>query len=442
MNERTKQRLGLLLRNTSIRLSIFVLFTFIIFTMVSLFSGSGWGKMTVYAEEPDNTTMVNEDSENLNENPDNTLTVAESSDKILTVDSSAPVVEGESYQDIQSSINYIRAQGPNETAARQITDGPEDGWTILVKGGTYDAFVVIRGVDNCTIQTAENAVIKVYDGHEVIQEPIYTSDGTAFHWYRYVNFGQIDGKSICQYVQVDSNNLTIDGFTFEGGGNFTPGSNHNPMISNQFANEGNMMNGLLVKNCIFNGGKNGIENHLVGIKIETGASQAMVENCIFNNLHSAIYFEDYALDPIHYTFRNNTFTDCNMAIHGSWDNNFENSGTLAGNVTITGNTVIGTEELRNKIVIQDTPDLGSTILTINGNKLENALIGLISLDIDTDNLDDYTGDVYLDNTFGENSFYVRANETNASIDNYVAYEAPKDKIGHWYLRDGDGDTNP
>ncbi len=339
--------------------------------------------------------------------------------KTLTVDASAAVEEGKTYTDIQSAINYLRSLGDEN--AGSTTDGKEDGWTINVAAGTYNRFNVINGVDGLTIQSSAGAEISVLDGSSIPDTAItYTkSDGKT------ATVSANQTTRINSGLVVNASNLTLDGLTFAMGT-----TKKSWQASAVEATNGDTSmeraNGLTVKNCTFNGSGTGN-----GVFADNGLTTYTLEGNTFNNLDQGTYMEDYQKAPMNVTVTGNSYSGCNFAYHGSFDNNVD-KGVLGGKLTFTGNTVTGTKDLRNKVIIQDSSDRGSTVVDISGNTLDNALIGTVNLDDDNDGQADLSSDPLGSNTFGENSYYVKAHEPG-SIDYYSTYIAPQGSVGHWKL---------
>lgn len=342
---------------------------------------------------------------------------ATENDKTITVDPKAEVVEGQAYNDIQSAINYLRSLGDEK--AGELTDGPEDGWTIDVKAGNYGRFNVINGVDYLTIKSSEGAVINVLDGSEIPEIKItYTkSDGKT------ATIKSNQTTRINSGVAVNASNLTLDGLTFNMGT-----TKKSWQASAVEATNGDTAmeraNGLSVTGCTFNG--NGTGN---GVFADNGLTTYTLTKNTFNNLDQGTYMEDYVAVPLSVKVTGNTYNSCAFAYHGSYDNNV-NKEPMKGSLVFTGNTVTGTDTLRNKVIIQDSSDHGSTVVDISGNTLTNALIGTVNLDTDNDGVDDLTPDPFTANTYGESSYYVKAHEPG-SIDYYSTYQAPEGSVGYW-----------
>ncbi len=340
--------------------------------------------------------------------------------KEITVDASGAVQEGARYTQIQDAINYIRSLGPEH--AEKKTDGPEDGWTITVKAGTYNRFNVLNGVDGLTVKSGEGAVISVLDGSELpsTQITITKDDGKP---------GTIPANQATRInsgVAVNASGLTLEGLTFRMG---TTKKSWQAAAVEATNGDTTMerANGLTVKNCVFQGSGTGN-----GVFADNGLTTYTLQGNTFRNLSQGTYMEDYWQAPLAITVTGNTYTGCDFAFHGSYDNN-ANKKAGAGKLTFTGNTVTGTKALRNKVIIQDSPDHGSTLVNVTGNTIRYGLIGTVNLENDQDGINDLVGSPRTANTYGsEGSYYVKAHEPG-SIDYYSVYEAPAGSVGRWEI---------
>ena len=339
--------------------------------------------------------------------------------KTITVDANAEEVEGKSYKTIQAAINYLRTLGDENVAKRK--DGPEDGWTIVVAAGSYARFNVLNGIDNLTIKSNDNASISVLDGSAIESTKITYVNSKGKNATVNANAQATSNSG----VAVNAGNLKLEGLTFEAGSTSKSWWGAAVEVGNGMTSM-ERADGLVINSCIFNG--SGSKN---AIFIDNGATIYTITNNIIDNFNQGLYFEDYSKNPMNVNINNNTFTNTSFAIHGSWDNGV-NKTAEEGNYSFKDNKVTGTEEKRNKVVIQDSPDRGSTVLTISGNELTHAMIGLVNLDNDKDEKNDLNSTPLTDNTYNENSYYVRGNEPG-EIDYYVTYEAPEDSYGYWSI---------
>ena len=315
--------------------------------------------------------------------------VTSDAEKTLTVDAA-----GEEYATIQSAIDYISQQEDKEN------------WTINVKGGEYGRFTVLGGLNGLTVQAAENesVIIKTLDGSAA---PAEVSGG----------FPDTGGISVRDAVGV-----TIKGFNITMGNVTTPW--HFAAISN-YSESGVKGNGLTVEECTISG-----NGSMHGVFINTGTTEWNVRNCTFENIDEAIslYGDGTLMQGAEVT--GNTFKNCSFALHGYYGGTGE-----AGVLTFAGNTVYGTEELRSKIVVQDQTNTGAIKVDVRDNILNNAIVGLVNLREDGENMSDVLGS----NTMNAGSFYVEAVEPG-TIDFYTSYQAPENGAGYWVLNENSFDN--
>ncbi len=175
-----------------------------------------------------------------------------------------------------------------------------------------------------------------------------------------------------------------------------------------------------------------------GISVKSTATKVKVTDCSFQDLAQAIVLQYDEVDPELIDISGNTFTDCSYALLASWDEDD------AGVFSFTGNAATGSSELRSKVVLlgddeaddepdkdeddddHDVEDQDGVQVTVSGNTLANALIGTVDLE-------DTVNDVLKDNTFGESSFYVNAEDPEDAES--VVYQAPAGETGYWILTD-------
>lgn len=315
--------------------------------------------------------------------------ITSDAEKTLTVDAA-----GEEYTTIQSAIDYISQQEDKEN------------WTISVKGGEYGRFTVLSGLNGLTVQAAESesVTIKTLDGSDA---PAKVSGG----------FPDTGGISV-----RDANGVTIKGFNITMGNVTTPW--YFAAISN-YSESGVKGSGLTVEECTISG-----NGSLHGVFINTGTTEWNVRNCTFENIDEAIsmYGDGTLMQGAEVT--GNTFKNCSFALHGYYGGTGE-----AGVLTFSGNTVYGTEELRSKIVIQDQTNTGAIKADVRDNVLNNAIVGLVNLREEGENVSDVLGS----NTMNSGSFYVEAVEPG-TIDFYTSYQAPENGAGHWVLNEDSFDS--
>ncbi len=309
--------------------------------------------------------------------------------KSLTVAS-----DGGDYATIQSAIDYISQQDDKEN------------WTINVKGGEYERFTVLNGLNHLTIQVVSGERAKI--------ETLNDSQAPASTSGAYPDTGGISVRK--------ANHVTIKGFDITMGNNidkwfFSAISNH--------SDDNSKGNDLSVSECIFRG--NGSST---GVFIDAGSTEWKVNNCTFENIYEAIsmygdgtLLQDARIDS-------NKFENCSFALHGYYGGT-GNSGVLK----FTNNTVYGTDTLRCKVVVQDQINTGAIKVDISNNVLDKGIVGLVNLREDGENI----SDVLKSNKMNAGSFYVEAIEPG-SIDFYTSYQAPENDAGYWILNEKNFDS--
>lgn len=307
--------------------------------------------------------------------------------KTLNVDADVDIKEGVSYQTIQEAINFIDTQEDKEE------------WTINVATGIYDRFTVLNGLNNLTVQALENATVEIQTAND---SPAPVEISGAFPDTAGVSIRQADG-------------VTLKGLTFSVGTQSNPW--YSASVSN-YSESGLKGNDINIIACNFEGSGLGI-----GVFINTGTTKFTVQNCNFDSLKEAVsmYGDGTLMDEAIVT--DNIFENCSFAIHGYY------GGTgKSGVLTFADNNVTGTEELYTKIVIQDQLNTGALKANVCGNKLTNAIVGLVNLREEGETI----SPVLSSNTFDNNSFYVEAIEPG-NIHFYASYQAPSDENGKWVL---------
>lgn len=327
--------------------------------------------------------------------------MASTGDKTLTVDAAAIGEDESVYTTIQDAINFIDTQNDKEN------------WTITVKEGNYSRFTILNGLNGLTVQAANgaNVIVSTVNSSDA---PVATSGG----------FLDTGGVSI-----REANDVTLEGLTF------TVETQTNPWyvaaVSN-YTESGVRGNNLSVIGCTFAG-----SGSASGVFINTGTTQFSVQNCSFSNLKEAVsmYGDSTLMSGASVT--SNTFEGCSFALHGYYGGTGD-----AGVLTFANNTVIGSDALRCKIVLQDQTNTGALKADVRGNQLTNAVVGLVNLR----EAGETVSDVMNYNTFGMGSFFVEAVEPG-TIDFYTAYQVPQGSQGGWALTgvddfDVDWGTNP
>lgn len=324
---------------------------------------------------------------------------ADESNKTLTVDQTATVEEGVTYQDIQSAINYVNTQDD------------KTGWTITVEPGTYRRFTVLDGLDGLTVRANERGTVTV--------ETVNNSEPPAP-----VSGGCPDTAGISvRYAQ----NVTLENLDVTAGSQSSPW--YLAAISN-YSESTDRGSGLSIVNCSITGSGSGY-----GVFINAGTTSFNVINSSISSLSEGIslYGDGTTLTEANVT--GNTFTNCSFAMHGYY---YGGTGT-AGILTFANNTVTGSDTLRCKVVVQDGDGAGindgALRVDIRNNTLTNALIGLVNLSEDGETI----SDPLTSNSFGESCFYVTANEPG-SIEAYTTYLAPEDSAGRWAIQENAGAT--
>ena len=333
------------------------------------------------------------------------LTIDESSKTITVSDDSSVTTE------IQDAINYIAGNYNTES------DSNAGGWTIIVNAGTYSRFAVCEDYKNAltglTIKAADGAtvVIGVLDGSAspkgVDDKALFTADG-GYH-------------TDCGGVWINVPGVTISGLILQSG---DAGSTlWSSRIVDTSDGHGVIAEGLTISNCTFVGNGN-----CYGVFVDQ-ICKVTIENCSFSNIYSAVEFYGDNTTETNFTITGNTFTDCSFAIHGY---------TNGGSISFTGNTVTGSSSLRCKIVLQDQYSSGNLTVTVSGNTLTNAMIGLVN--VSAYSVDESSAEALKSaNTLDENSYVVVATN-NEGEDYSTIYFSPESSHGYWaltYIADND-----
>ena len=294
---------------------------------------------------------------------------------------------------IQDAINYIATQD-------SLT-----GWTINVGSGTYNRFTVLDGMDNLTVQAVGDATIGAMDNSE---PPVGAGGG----------YPDTAGISI-----RDAQDVTISGFTIVTG---TQTGWLKAAISN-YTESTARGDGFTVKGCTFTGNGTG-----TAVFVNAGTTRFNVQNCNFDGFLEAISMNVDGTLMSGAQVTGNTFNNCSFALHGYY---YCNNGGNAGVLTFANNTVIGSEELRSKVVIQDGRVLDGNLIQdgaikadIRNNTLTQAVVGLVNLR----EAGETVSDVLSSNTMDAGSFYVEA-VNPGTIDFYTSYQAPENGLGYWQV---------
>lgn len=295
---------------------------------------------------------------------------------------------------IQDAINFIAEGSAGKT-----------GWTINVGSGTYNHFTVLDGMDNLTVQAVGDATIGAMDNSE---PPVGAGGG----------YPDTAGISI-----RDAQDVTISGFTIVTG---TQTGWLKAAISN-YTESTARGDGFTVKGCIFTGNGTG-----TAVFVNAGTTRFNVQNCNFDGFLEAISMNVDGTLMSGAQVTGNTFNNCSFALHGYY---YCNNGGNAGVLTFANNTVIGSEELRSKVVIQDGRVLDGNLIQdgaikadIRNNTLTQAVVGLVNLR----EAGETVSDVLSSNTMDAGSFYVEA-VNPGTIDFYTSYQAPENGLGYWQV---------
>lgn len=295
---------------------------------------------------------------------------------------------------IQDAINFIAEGSAGKT-----------GWTINVGSGTYNRFTVLDGMDNLTVQAVGDATIGAMDSSE---PPVGAGGG----------YPDTAGISI-----RNAQDVTISGFTIVTG---TQTGWLKAAISN-YTESTARGDGFTVKGCTFTGNGTG-----TAVFVNAGTTRFNVQNCNFDGFLEAISMNVDGTLMSGAQVTGNTFNNCSFALHGYY---YCNNGGNAGVLTFANNTVIGSEELRSKVVIQDGRVLDGNLIQdgaikadIRNNTLTQAVVGLVNLR----EAGETVSDVLSSNTMDAGSFYVEA-VNPGTIDFYTSYQAPENGLGYWQV---------
>ena len=350
-------------------------------------------KENIASNEEQETQLMN-----ITEASDSTETITPESTtptKSIIVDQNADVIEGKSYKDVQSAIDYIASQEDST------------GWAITVEAGTYERFNV-EGTDSLTITGEDGAIVNVLNGSSLKRNKYKTESTNG--------------------ILINSANVIIEGLTFNMGDKTARWSAAAIEATDSGDTSMERANGLIIKNNTFNGNNN-IGN---GVFCDNGVTTLTITGNTFNNVNQGLYLEDYYKDTtLNISIDGNTYNDCAYAVHLSYDNNAKRSDKDGNVVKFTNNKVNGSDELRNKVIIQDSCAANgkSADVTIENNILNHAAIGTVNLE----NNGSLTSSPLDSNTYVTDSYYVDAIEPG-NIDYYSTFKAPESEgYGEWYL---------
>ena len=290
------------------------------------------------------------------------------------------------YKTVQAAIDYIKVQSD------------KSNWTITVKNGTYARFTVPSGLDGLTIEGESQSGVLV----DVLKDKNRDS--------QWDNGG----------INVHSGNVTLKNMTVRAGSE-TVNLCDAAISTHNGATGGNGVS-LTVENCTVIG-----DNTKYGIFWD--CERVEVKNCTISGFSNAIEFmcDNYSIpNGQTYKMTGNTITGCSFAIHG-----YLGGGNGGGVLEISGNTISGTDALRAKVIAQQIVT-NTMKVKVSGNRMENAVIGLVNLNGEGEKL----SEPLKDNTLGKNCFYVEAIEPG-TIDFYSTYYAPSGDNGYWELTDID-----
>lgn len=326
-------------------------------------------------------------------------------EKTLEVDGDLTTnAEGVSYTTIQAAIDYI---------AGLSTATEKTGWTINVENGNYARFTVPAGLTDLTIkgESEEDVIVSVLD--DTYTEKTNDDNGG---------------------INVFAKNVTLKNMTINAGTSKLYWCD--AAISTNNLNTGGAGFSLTVDQCTVKKEAGINSGALYGIF--WACPEMNVTNCTISGFANAIEITgDNFKIPAWKTcsFTNNKITGASFAIHGYMGGGKDaNEKVGGGKLLIANNEVIGTDDLRSKIVCMDNDKaLDSFIVEIKDNTLTNVLVGLVNLQ----NEGDVVCDVLENNNFGVNCFYVEAVEPG-TIEFYTTYKAPSGQKGRWMLKDADG----
>ena len=288
---------------------------------------------------------------------------------------------------VQEAIDYIKVQDDNSN------------WTIKVKNGNYARFTVPSGLDGLTIEGESQSEVLV----DVLKDKKRDS--------QWDNGG----------INVHSRNVMLKNMTVRAGSEADHSSLDAAISTHHGANGGSGVS-LTVENCTLIG-----NNTKYGIFWD--CERVEVKNCTISGFSNAIEFmcDNYSIpEGQTYKMTGNTITGCSFAIHG-----YLGGGNGGGVLEISGNTIIGTDALRSKVIAQQNAK-NTMKVKVSDNRMENAVIGLVNLSGEGEKL----SEPLKDNTLGKNCFYVEAIEPG-TIDFYSTYYAPSGDNGYWELTDID-----
>ena len=285
------------------------------------------------------------------------------------------------YETVQEAIEYIKEQAD------------KSNWTITVKNGTYARFTVPSGLNGLTIEGESQP--------EVLVDVLKDKDRNGWD-----NGG----------INVHSGNVTLKNMTVRAGSEAV--SWCDAAISTHHGANGGSGVSLTVENCTLIG-----NNTKYGIFWD--CERVEVKNCTISGFSNAIEImcDNYSIPKEQtYEMTGNTITGSSFAIHG-----YLGGGNGGGVLKISGNTISGTDALRSKVIAQQNAQ-NTMKVEVSGNRMENAVIGLVNLNGEGEKL----SEPLKDNTLGKNCFYVEAIEPG-TIDFYSTYYAPSGDNGYWEL---------
>ena len=299
--------------------------------------------------------------------------------------------------------------------------GKEDptNWTIEVESGTYNRFVVLSGLDGLTVKAADGADVTV----ETMNGS--TPPDVPFQAGNWMDLGGIQ--------LWDSNNVTLEGLNIDLVDDDANTHHMAAAVSNH--NEaGVYADNFTIRGCNFTGtaDMSGQGNGNVAISISKFTSFT-VESCTFKDFEEAIRGQSDGADVQTVSIGDNTFENCNFAIHEyAGDSDI---GTT-GNYYFTHNTVIGTPELYSKAYFEDLyldakgQEANGYNIHVSDNTFTNAIVGLVNLEDNGGTADELYAES-ANNTFGDNTFVVSGSKVSGQIEMHANYVAPEDSKGYW-----------
>lgn len=272
-------------------------------------------------EEPEEEIEIQVDSEEVE-----SLTVNDAGSKVLIVDGSSDVIDGQQYQKINDAIAYIAAQQD------------KDGWTISIMPGKYGNFAINdKTITNITIVGAERQEEGMISDPEDEDEENAADDTEDESEVIITGSSTVNTSATIRNIKFIDNAYT--GTIY--GGLLAVGGNSPIIVDGCYfeAEQGTAIGAYSFADLTVNDS----EFHKVG---------AFAINC-----------DNEACSPENNTLivTDNTVTDCGFFLHGCFSN-----------LTVTGNTITGSEEAWTATLLSYR---GSGTQTVTGNTFQYADFG-------------------------------------------------------------------